>query len=201
MINPGKASVVGASLAAPGVAFAHSPIEGIDSFYNGLLHPVFVPAHLLLLIALGLFIGQQGPKENQAAIAAFLVATAVGLTAAWFGAGGRMEAALLSAAALVGMLIAANRALEPYPCAFIAALAGLLLGMDSDQETLSDKEKLVSLFGSGVGVYLLLLYPMALADSFKKKAWQKIGVRVVGSWVAASSLLVLALSLSSVSAK
>lgn len=201
MINPGKASAVWASLAVPSVAFAHSPIEGIDSFYNGLLHPVFVPAHLLLLIALGLFIGQQGPKENQAAIAAFLVATAVGLTAAWFGLGGRMEAALLSAAALVGILIAANRALGPYACAFIAVLAGLFLGMDSDQETLSDKEKLVSLFGSGVGIYLLLLYPLALADYFNKKAWQKIGIRVIGSWVAASSLLVLALSLSSLSAK
>lgn len=73
--------------------------------------------------------------------------------------------------------------------------------MDSGQETLSDKEKLVSLFGSGVGIYLLLLYPIALADYFNKKAWQKIGIRIIGSWVAASSLLVLTLSLSSVSAK
>ena len=51
------------------------------------------------------------------------------------------------------------------------------------------------------GIYLLLLYPIALADYFNKKAWQKIGIRIIGPWVAASSLLVLTLSLSSVSAK
>ena len=80
--------------------------------------------------------------------------------------------------------------------AILGALAGFSLGIDSAQETLSGQEKLVSLFGSGVAIYFLALYPMALADYFNKKAWQKIGVRILGSWVAASSLLVLALAFS-----
>lgn len=201
MARLGKAVVAPASIAAPGLAFAHSPIEGIDSFYNGVLHPVFVPAHLLLLIAFGLFVGQQGPKEYQVAIVSFLVATIVGLMAAWFGVGARFETILLSGAAIIGLLTASNLAIGPIWFSLLAALAGLLLGMDSDQETLSDNEKLVSLFGSGVGIYLLVLYPMALADSFNQKAWQRIGMRIVGSWIAASALLVLALSLAAVSAR
>jgi hypothetical protein len=73
--------------------------------------------------------------------------------------------------------------------------------MDSAQDALSGKEKLVSLLGSGLALYLLFLYPMALADVFNKKPWQMIGVRVIGSWIAASSLLVLALSYSFASMK
>ncbi len=201
MTNTRRALWLWASLAAPGVAFAHSPIKGIDTFYNGLLHPLFVPAHLLLLIALGLFIGQRDPEQNQLAFTALLGATIVGLTMAWFGVDNQLEPALLGVAALVGLLTATNLAAGPYWCTFIAALVGLLLGTESTQELLTGRERLVSLFGSGVGIYLLFLYPMALADYANKKHWQKIGIRVIGSWVAASSMLVLALSLSSVAAK
>jgi hydrogenase/urease accessory protein HupE len=197
MTDSGKALVFWALLAIPQLGLAHSPIEGIDSFYSGLLHPVFVPAHLLLVIALGLFIGQRRVKDNQSAVLAFLVAVAAGLIAAWFSVGTNIEVFILSAAAFIGILIVASFAVNPYLCALIAALAGFLLGADSAQETLSGQDKFVTLFGSGLGLYLLLLYPMAAADVFHKKSWQRIGVRVVGSWIAASSLLVLALSYSS----
>ncbi len=196
MTNSGKALVFWALLAIPQLGLAHSPIEGIDSFYSGLLHPVFVPAHLLLVIALGLYIGQRGVKDNQSAVLAFLVAVAIGLIAAWFSVGTNIEVLILSSAAFIGILIVASFAVNPYLCALIAALAGLLLGADSAQETLSGQDKFVTLFGSGLGLYLLLLYPMAAADVFHKKSWQRIGVRVFGSWIAASSLLVLALSYS-----
>lgn len=201
MTNSVKALVLWALLAIPQLGLAHSPIEGIDNFYSGLLHPVFVPAHLILLIALGLFIGQRGVKDNQSAILAFVVAVAVGLIAAWFSVGNSIEVLILSGAAFIGILIVASFAVNRYWCALIAALAGLLLGMDSAQDALSGNEKLVSLLGSGLGLYLLFLYPMAAADLFNKKPWQQIGVRVIGSWIAASSLLVLALSYSSASIK
>jgi hydrogenase/urease accessory protein HupE len=201
MINSGKALVFLALLAIPQLGLAHSPIEGIDNFYSGLLHPVFVPAHLLLLISLGLFIGQRGVKENELAILVFLIAVGVGLMAAWFSVGGDIEIFILIGAAFIGILIVASFTVNRYWCALIATLAGLLLGMDSAQDALSGKEKLVSLLGSGLALYLLFLYPMALADVFNKKPWQMIGVRVIGSWIAASSLLVLALSYSFASMK
>jgi F0F1-type ATP synthase assembly protein I len=34
---------------------------------------------------------------------------------------------------------------------------------------------------------------MGFADYFNKKPWQLIGLRVLGSWLAASALMVLAL--------
>ena len=201
MIKPGGALVFWALLAIPRLGLAHSPIEGIDTFYGGLLHPVFVPAHLLLLIAIGLFVGQRGVKDNQSAVLVYLVAVAVGLVTAWFSVGSEIEMLVLGAAASIGILIAVSPVVNQYWCALIAASAGLLLGIDSAQDPLSDKEKLASLLGSGIALYLLFLYPLALADTFKKKPWQIIGIRVIGSWIAASSLLVLALSYSTMSMK
>ncbi len=183
-------------LFTPGLALAHSPIKGIDNFYNGILHPVFVPAHLLLLIAVGLFIGQQGLKKNQLAVAIFMGSTIIGLIMAWFSLADDMQVWLLTGAAIVGILTAINPVVGLFWCSFIAGLAGIVLGLDSTQETLLGKERMVALFGSGVGIYFLLLYPLGLADRFKNRHWQKTGIRVIGSWVAASSLLVLSLSLS-----
>ena len=183
------------ALLIPETSLAHSPIQGIGNFYNGLLHPVLVPAHLLLLMAFGLFLGQQGPKRVEWALGAFAAATIVGLVFAWFSIGAGMESLVLALSAAIGLFVAISPKMTILWCVVIALLAGFFLGIDSTQEELSGREKLLSLFGSGVAIYFLALYPMALADYFNKKAWQKIGIRVVGSWVAASSLLVLALSL------
>ena len=183
-------------LVISGPAWAHTPIQGIGNFYNGLLHPVLVPAHLLLIVAFGLFLGQQGPKRIELALGIFAAAAFVGLTLAWFSIGAEMETLGLALSAAIGLVVATSPQLALLWCVVIALLAGSFLGIDSAQEELSGKEKLVTLFGSGVAIYFLVLFPMALAEHFRKKVWQKIGIRIVGSWVAASSLLVLALSVS-----
>ena len=183
-------------LVLPEASLAHSPIQGIGDFYNGLLHPVLVPAHLLLLVAVGIFIGQQGQKVIEPALGIFAFATVAGLTAAWFSDANEIEAFILALSAAIGLVIAIAPKVALLWCGIIALLAGFFLGIDSAQEELAGKEKLVTLFGSGVAICFLVLYPMALANYLNKKAWQKIGIRVLGSWIAASSLLVLALSFS-----
>ncbi len=176
---------------------AHSPIEGLGNFYNGLLHPVLVPAHLLLLVAAGLFLGQQGPKSIPFVLGTFAFAITSGLTVAWFSVATETETYILALSAALGLVIAVGPKVAMHWYIPVTMLAGFLLGMDSAQEELSGREKFVALFGSGIVIYLLILYPMSLAEYLHKKAWQRIGVRVVGSWIAASSLLVLALSFSS----
>ena len=182
-------------LLSPGIAFAHTPIKGINNFYNGVLHPLVVPSHLLLLLAFGLFLGQQGMKQKQQAIMVFMAATLFGLAGAWFSPGLPLELILLSSSALMGILIALSPNLALLWCSVIAAICGFLLGIDSTQETLSGEAKFVALFGSGAGIYFFSLYPMVFADYFNKVHWKRVLVRVVGSWLAASSLLVLALAI------
>jgi hydrogenase/urease accessory protein HupE len=183
-------------LLIPEIVFAHGPIKGIGNFYNGILHPIFVPAHLLLLTALGLFIGQKGIEENLSALASFASGTFIGLTLAWFSLGFEMEVYLLAGASMLGILVALELTITPVLVSLLAFFTGLFIGMDSTQETLTGTDKAVALFGTGVGLYLLQLYPMGLAEYFNKKPWQKIGIRVAGSWIAAISFLVLALNIS-----
>jgi hydrogenase/urease accessory protein HupE len=185
-------------LVMPALAYAHMPIKGMANFYNGLLHPVLVPAHILLLVAAGLHFGQQGINENKIPILVFLVATVLGMISSVFSAGSNFNVILLAGATIIGLLVATNLRLSVYWCAIIGALAGFVIGLDSAQETLLGRDKFVALSGSAVGIYLLMLYPMGFADYFNKKPWQRVGVRIIGSWLAATSFLVLSLSLSPV---
>jgi len=178
----------------PPMAFAHMPIKGISNFYSGFLHPLFVPAHLLLLISFGLIIGQKRLSSNPTILIVYASATVIGLLFAWF-FGDEKEIYILYMATLIGLLIVTNLSVRLNYILFISALAGLVLGMDSAQETLTGKNKFASLFGSGVAIYFLALYPMILAEYLQKKSWSKIGIRIIGSWIATSAILVLALSL------
>ena len=189
-------TVVGlAAVLATGDALAHSPFKGLDNFYAGLLHPVFVPAHLLSILALGVLFGQRGPTALQPAIAGFLLAAALGLLGTLLQAGLDVGLPLLLAAAVVGILVALDRALPQAVYIAVAVVLGLLIGLDSAQDQLAGRGQLAALLGTALGVYALLLYALLFAEFFGRRAWQRIGLRVLGSWAAASALLVLSLSL------
>jgi hydrogenase/urease accessory protein HupE len=180
-------------LVLPAAAQAHSPIKGINDFYNGALHPIFVPAHWMALLALGILFGREDQKKITPAILSFAVATVLGLFVTGLWPIENFEMAALVAAAMAGILIAARPRVSVTACALIASLIGLVIGLDSAQESLAGKARMAALFGSGVGIYLLTLYAMAFAGFFSKHSWQRIGLRVMGSWIAASALLVLSL--------
>ena len=177
------------------VTYAHSPIEGIDSVYNGMLHPILVPAHILLISALGLFLGQHGFNQSQPALLAFIAGSSCGLVTAWFENGYLLNLPLLITAIVTALLVAINPGFNRVVLALFAALIGLGLGLDSAQETLTGRDKLASLFGSGIAMYFILLYPMALANHFNNKNWQRIGIRIIGSWIAAIATLLAAFAL------
>ena len=182
------------ALSAP--AFGHSPIEGIDSFYAGFLHPLFVPAHVLVILTFGILMGQQGVRSMQPAVIAFLLAVAVGLVVIGLVPDVSVGVWLTIAAVCVGLLVALA---QPLPLALnlvLGGLVGLLLGLDSTQAELVGGERLAALLGSGIATYLLVLYAMVFAEYFSRAAWQRIGLRVIGSWSAAASILVATLSLS-----
>jgi hydrogenase/urease accessory protein HupE len=182
-------------LVAPAIALAHSPFKGIGNFYGGLLHPVFVPAHALLLSALGLLLGQQEPEENLFPLLAFLTCALAGLVIAGNASGGEFETLQLLGAAAIGLLVAINPRIPVLLRALGGAFAGLLIGLDSDQADLAGAPLLASLIGTGLGMSVFLLCIMSFASYFKARQWQQIGIRVIGSWITASAVLVLSLSL------
>ena len=175
-------------------AYAHSPIEGLSGFYTGLLHPILATAHLIAILSLGLLVGQHGGAHIRWALPSYLTALALGLAAAGLGAAGPAPSLLLMAAALGGALVALRPTLPPALSLVLALLLGLAIGLDSAPESSTARERLAALVGSGVGAGFVMLYVVGLTD-YLRQPWQRLGVRILGSWICASAVMVLALSL------
>lgn len=185
---------LGALLCLPTIAQAHSPMAGIGEFYGGILHPILVPAHALALVLLALLAGQGGLAAVRRCHLSFLPALALGLVLAGMGINpaSNLEPALLLISALAGLLIVLQW--RPPLAVFYAAGAGvgLLLGLDSTPEDLAPGPAAAALLGTGLGAFLCLLLLADLSERAQRD-WQRVALRVLGSWGTASATLVLAL--------
>lgn len=175
-------------------ALAHAPIEGIGSFYNGFLHPLLVPAHLLILLGLGLLLGQHAPRPSRWGWLAFVFAFWSGLAARPLVVTPLPAAALLAVAFAAGLLVALNRPLAPPILAFLGAAGGLGLGLDTSSETLEWRNTSLTLAGAALGGVLILSYIGGLAAQ-PRRGWHCVALRVGGSWIAASAAIVLIFAL------
>jgi urease accessory protein len=175
-------------------AQAHAPIKGIGAFYNGLLHPLFVPAHLLLVFGFGLLLGQHAPNTSRFGWLAFVAALWTGLVIGHLSGTDVPVMLLLLTALAAGLLVAVDWSIPGVAAAALGGVAGFTIGMDSMPEPLTSKETLLALAGTGVGAALIVSY-IGGAAAWLQAPWQRIGIRVAGSWTAASALLVLALAI------
>jgi urease accessory protein len=165
-----------------------------SAFAAGLLNPLTIPAHLLTWLSLGLLIGSQSGGRLMPMLA-FATGLAVGL-AAIARAVGLTPAldVLLILSAVSGALVALAIALPPILSAIVGAIAGLALGLDSPPQVVSLANATTALIGNGLAACLALAIVVS-ATSHLTRRWQFIGLRIVGSWIAASAILVLALRL------
>lgn len=186
------AVVVAGLLLSATPALAHSPIMGIGGVFGGVLHAVFIPEHGLSLLALGLVLGQQPWARRRTGVLVFVAALTCGLVPAAFAIGETVAAdVLLTAAGILGLLIAAAW-IPPLLGWTLAAIAGLALALDSRPEVTSLAEGARMLIGSALGAALAVAFVSETAFLLKGKA-QLLAARVVGSWIAAISILVLSL--------
>ena len=186
--------LIAAVLLPVDVAIAHAPLEGASGFSGGALHPLFVPAHALAILATGLLVGQQAPRRPWPAacygggLLAGLVAIASAVAPELAGE------AVLAAAAASGALVGLAR---PIPALLINALAlvtGLALALDSPPQAVSLQEANATLAGTFCGAVVLLLVVVE-GTTLLRRDWQRIGMRILGSWTAASAIMALTLRL------
>jgi len=157
----------------------------------GLWHPLTVPAHVIALLGFGLMIGQQ--TRWQAALLAFAVGLAAGLIALASAVGETSASTVVLVGAAVAGLIAAVG--QPLPAVLLVPLAmviGIGIGLDSPPQAASIGAANAALAGTGSAAFAVVAL-IAAAVARLHHGWPRIGVRVVGSWVAASAILVVAL--------
>jgi urease accessory protein len=182
-------------LAASGRAVhAHDFVEA--GFWNGVLHPLLVPAHALTLLAFGLMTGQQDNAGRLFLLILFpavLIAAILMIVSAVFPLD-IVPTMLLACGAAAGLITALAKPLPRVIPATILAAGGLTLMFDSVPSVVSKRDTILALTGTALAATFTLAI-VAYAVAALARDWQRIGVRIVGSWTAASALLVLALQL------
>ena len=170
-------------------ACAHPAFAGATGFYGGLLHPLFVPTHAIAVLSLGLLIGPQMPHGRWPVALAYAAGLGIGFAAMILAFAPRFSAeALLAITAIVGALVALARVL-PWPVTCVLALAvGIALALDSSPGGISVREANVIIVGTFCGAVILLWAILVVVASFRRE-WQKLGMRILGSWIAASAVL------------
>jgi urease accessory protein len=180
-----------AMMATCAPAAAHT-VEGLGGFYGGLLHPVLTPTHGLALLGLGLLIGQQPAEKRMLPQMMFALALAAALVALALAVGETPAAnVLLACVAISGALVAAAFRLPIFVLGPLALAMGAAIGLDSPPEVVSYQDAVVMLIGTGLGASIALGLVVEGAARMARD-WQLIGVRVLGSWTAASALLAIA---------
>jgi urease accessory protein len=164
----------------------------LQAFLDGFINPLTTPAHVLVLLALALLLARQ--PQRYAVLLVFALALAAGFVAIVLAVETTpARTVLLAVAAALGVMVAA--AWAPKLLAWLlAAIAGAALALDSPPQAVMIAEAYATLAGTLVGACAMLVVVAAIA-SHAKADWQRLGIRILGSWIAASAILVLAVQL------
>jgi hydrogenase/urease accessory protein HupE len=191
-----RAAALAAALLLPATAAsAHVVIPGVGGFPGGLAHPLLVLSHALSLVALGLLVSRQPMRARLILIAAFMAAMAMsfgGVSLAY--STDRAELVVLALAAIAGLILASGWNAPLAVTALIAICLGGAILFDSVPAVPSIRETLLALAGTTL-VATAAIGTIAFVSACLPAFWQRIGIRVAGSWIAASTILVLALRL------
>jgi urease accessory protein len=190
-----RAALVAALALTSSPACAHDVVTGVSGFYGGLLHPLLVPAHLMALAGLGLWLGQQPPRHRIGLIGLFAGALIIGVIAIVSAASPVFQdLAVLMVAAVAGLLVALAQPVTIPISLPLVLVAGIALMLDSVPHETSMQTTFLALVGTVIAAFVIVTF-VAEAVRALARDWQRIAVRIAGSWIAASAILVLALGL------
>jgi urease accessory protein len=179
----------------PTPAAAHLNSTGLGPVYDGVAHFLTSPEDLLAVLALALWAGARGAGYGRRALfvlpSAWLLGSLLGMTAAATAGGTVLSAIWLMA---LGGLLAADLTLPLHGATALVALLGLQRGYLNGSRIEPSASGIAALFGLGAVVFVLVAIAAAAVVRLRA-AWARVAVRAIGSWIAASGLLLLGWSL------
>ena len=172
-------------------AHAHLNSTGLGPVYDGAMHFLASPEDLVPALALALFAGLRGTAQGRITLfmlpGAWLVGGLLGLTAA--AANG---SAVVSAMGflVLGALVATDAKLPRPLTTTVAMVVGIYHGYLNGTGMGSTAYAVGALLGLVAIVFVLAAIAAAFVVRLRDD-WSRIAVRVAGSWIAASGLLLL----------
>ena len=184
------ACAIATMLVAP-AAGAHLMATGMGPLYDGLMHFLTSPEDLLPVLGLALLSGLRGADYGRRAMltlpVAWLSGCLLGLTAAVTTGNAFMSSFWLL---LVGGLVAADAKLSLRAATVLAVLVGVFHGYLNGTGMGFSGAAVVAVIGLVAATFVLITLAAAFVV-WLQAHWARIAVRVVGSWIAASGLLML----------
>jgi urease accessory protein len=176
-------------LAVASPAHAHLVNSGLGPFYDGLAHPLVTPEDLLPVVALALLAGLGGAQYGRWALFVLPVAWLVGMAVAPI-TGAPFNPSWVSAVltVLLGILVATDRII---PLALVIGLAmclGIMHGFWSGPELVGANGRILMMAGIGCALFVVVSLLSGQVAALRAQ-FARIIVRVAGSWIAASGLL------------
>ena len=185
-----RAKLVAMSLMfAPGAAEAHLVETGLGPVYDGVAHFALSPEYCVPIVGAALYAGLRGKIQARSAIVLLPLCWLVGSLLGGLPSVPGLIAPPWLVLMLVGGFIAADVPLSVGASGFFVGAIGLALGFSSGMATAQYGQFIRPALGSTAAIFVVTALAAAAANA--TFGWIRIAVRVVGSWVAASGLLLL----------
>jgi hydrogenase/urease accessory protein HupE len=183
-------------LLGPAAAHAHLVNTGIGPVYDGIAHLFVSFEDLLAVIAIALLAGLNGPLAGRRMLFTLpLVWLLGGLAGTLIPAASLPLAPATLSLLVIGVLAALDIRLAPAAVAALALVLGLLHGWQNGVAMAAAGLQATGLVGTSGAVFVVAALVAALVVALRRP-WTRIAVRVAGSWIAASGLLLLGWALS-----
>lgn len=188
--------IILAVLLSPNSVEAHLVTTGLGPIYDGIGHLAPSPEIWVLVISLALLAGLRGAAAGRLALFLLPVAWVIGALVAC-----QIRTAppsFISALPFLipGVLVAADAHLKPSTVAVVATVFGLGGGWLNGISMEPTQSGWLQLVGAGAALFVVIAIVAAFVIQLRQP-WMRIAVRVAGSWIAATGILLLGCSLQS----
>ena len=180
----------------PSNAEAHLVTTGLGPIYDGISHLALSPEVSVPVLALALFAGLRGAAAGRLTLFLLPVAWLVGALVGCRTAIAPFTAISAISFLVSGALVAADLRLKRGTVATIAVLLGFGDGWLNGTATQPVHSGSLELVGAVAALFVAVAIVAAFVI-WLKRPWMRLAVRVVGSWITATGLLLLGWSVHS----
>jgi urease accessory protein len=174
----------------PGAAWAHLVATGLGPLYDGAAHFALSPEDYVPIGGAALLAGLRGEEHARPAVLILPLAWLSGGLLGWLPDAPAFAAPSWLPFLAIGGLVAADLRLPVSASAAIVGALGLVLGYPNGQAMAQYGQGLSSVLGSTAAIFVFVSL-IAMLAAGTTVAWMRIAWRVLGSWIAASGLLLL----------
>ena len=169
---------------------AHLNSTGLGPVYDGALHLLFSPEDLIPSLAIALLAGLRGARYGRVALVALPAAWLAGGLAGMAAGPAVVNGASVASFLVVGLLVAMDARVSFGALAGLTILLGLVHGFVNGAGMDAPGSGVPALMGLSAVLFVLVGVVAAFVIQLRQ-SWSRVAVRVVGSWIAASGLLML----------